>query len=1377
MGVQFAGNILVQSNGGPLPISLGGTGQTSASAAITALLPLQSGQSGKALVSNGTVAAWQNLSGTPGGSDTAIQYNDAGSFGGNTFLTINKSTGAVTSTSTLTNQGILISKAAATLRQIDFQTSGSDRWFLQANTTAESGSNAGSNFELVRIADNGTTQNVVYTVSRATGVMDFAVAPTVAGSPISGASVAGSNTQIQYNNSGAFGASAQFSWDDSARVFTLGSTVTANGTTITGRTGAGAAADLTISGGTGAGTQSGGALTIQAGVSTTELSGGANPGPNLVLKGGTGGGNSPTGGVIILSTSPDYIANQTERLRINYNGAFGLSGANFGTSGQVLTSQGSGSAPIWSTAAAGTVTSVSVTTANGVSGSVATATTTPAITLTLGAITPSSVASTGAVSGTSLSSSGNISTTSASARITGDFSTSATVLSRTFFQSSTTNGNTIISAMPNGTGTTSAIALGNTTALNTNGSAFTQYGINGSVTSIVSSNIGATGTALPLAFTVNPDANATPNLQINANGNWSLAGTAGTNGQVLTANTGAAPTWQTFSASALSNTTTLGTVTNSAVSITGISGTTSASSPMSITAGATSTGTGNSLTLSGGSPAAGSVSGAVTIQTVANGTGGTGAISITTATTTGNGATAGSVSITGGDATNTTAGTGGSVSLTAGSGFTASGQITIQAGPNLNVSGNTTAGRVTIQGGTTTSTVGGATGVGGSILINGGLGSASVAGGSIVFQTAANGSFTERMRITAAGAFTMAGTTGTNGQVLTSNGSGVPSWAAPATSGTVTSVSVTTANGVSGSVATSTTTPAITLTLGAITPSSVASTGAVSGSSLSSTSDLTFTGTGSRIILNNPATLPNRTMIVSGTSNSFSSLGIVPNGTGNQSEFVTTWGNAAGTGNTNNLTTNFSYGGILMDGTGGAAAVLNLYSARSGTGVAMPIIFSTGTTGVTGSERMRIDNVGAVTFAGGSTGTNGQVLTSNGSGVPSWATPSVSTLGNSTTLGTTTNTALSITGLAGTTSASSPMTITASSTTTGTGNSLTISAGATSNSGSAGGALVLKSGDGTNNTAGAVTIHADGTSNSGGAVTVRGGNGAAGSGAAGGNLTLQAGDASATSGLGGSATLRAGASAGGSASGTVTITGGNNGGAIAGGAVTISGGTVTSAQSNTNGGAVTINGGTVQAGATGTSTGGDIIFQTATLNTLAERMRVTAAGAVQFPSSGRITGDFSNGTVLSRTIFQTSTSNGNTNLTAMPNGTGNGSAIALGNTTALGTNGSQFVQLAVSSTTSSILSGTIGGTGTALPFTITVGATTNMTVSTAGNVSIGTASLATNATNGFPYIPTCAGTPTGAPTAITGYAPMVIDSTNNKLYFFAGGSWRLVTST
>ena len=61
----------------------------------------------------------------------------------------------------------------------------------------------------------------------------------------------------------------------------------------------------------------------------------------------------------------------------------------------------------------------------------------------------------------------------------------------------------------------------------------------------------------------------------------------------------------------------------------------------------------------------------------------------------------------------------------------------------------------------------------------------------------------------------------------------------PAGLGTVTSVSVTNANGVSGTVATATTTPAISLTLGAITPTSVN----FGGSTLSSYISSSFTGT------------------------------------------------------------------------------------------------------------------------------------------------------------------------------------------------------------------------------------------------------------------------------------------------------------------------------------------------------------------------------------------------------------------------------------------------------------------------------------------------------------------------------------------------------
>ena len=54
----------------------------------------------------------------------------------------------------------------------------------------------------------------------------------------------------------------------------------------------------------------------------------------------------------------------------------------------------------------------------------------------------------------------------------------------------------------------------------------------------------------------------------------------------------------------------------------------------------------------------------------------------------------------------------------------------------------------------------------------------------------------------------------------------------------------------------------------------------------------------------------------------------------------------------------------------------------------------------------------------------------------------------------------------------------------------------------------------------------------------------------------------------------------------------------------------------------------------------------------------------------------------------------------------------------------------------------------------------------------GSVALATTATNGFLYVPTCAGTPTGTPTAITGMVPIVVNTTNNKLYFYSGGAWR-----
>jgi len=67
-----------------------------------------------------------------------------------------------------------------------------------------------------------------------------------------------------------------------------------------------------------------------------------NSGEFAVVSGGTGGNN-------YLSFYTSASASPTEKLRIASNGAFGLNGANYGSSGQVLTSQGSGSPVQWAT--------------------------------------------------------------------------------------------------------------------------------------------------------------------------------------------------------------------------------------------------------------------------------------------------------------------------------------------------------------------------------------------------------------------------------------------------------------------------------------------------------------------------------------------------------------------------------------------------------------------------------------------------------------------------------------------------------------------------------------------------------------------------------------------------------------------------------------------------------------------------------------------------------------------------------------------------------------------------------------------------------------------------------------------------------------------
>ena len=58
-----------------------------------------------------------------------------------------------------------------------------------------------------------------------------------------------------------------------------------------------------------------------------------------------------------------------------------------------------------------------------------------------------------------------------------------------------------------------------------------------------------------------------------------------------------------------------------------------------------------------------------------------------------------------------------------------------------------------------------------------------------------------------------------------------------------------------------------------------------------------------------------------------------------------------------------------------------------------------------------------------------------------------------------------------------------------------------------------------------------------------------------------------------------------------------------------------------------------------------------------------------------------------------------------------------------------------------------------------------------GTVFCGAGAIATNSTSGMLCVPTCAGAPSGAPT-LTPWAPLLVDTTNNKLYFYSSGAWR-----
>ena len=163
---------------------------------------------------------------------------------------------------------------------------------------------------------------------------------------------------------------------------------------------------------------------------------------------------------------------------------------------------------------------------------------------------------------------------------------------------------------------------------------------------------------------------------------------------------------------------------------------------------------------------------------------------------------------------------------------------------------------------------------------------------------------------------------------------------------------------------------------------------------------------------------------------------------------------------------------------------------------------------------------------------------------------------------------------------------------------------------------------------------------------------------------------------------------------------------------------------------------------------------------------------------GKIRGDFStslSSTGSSRSYVQTNTANSRTHFSVVPNG------VPVSGAT------SAFMAFGMNDTSTSsyvgLFSNPLGGvnvlqsnantTGTVYPLRLLVGnsGSHGITLYPTKDVIVNSEVVATTATSGFLYIPTCAGVPTGVPTAYANTAPLVIDSTNSKMYFYSGGAW------
>lgn len=216
----------------------------------------------------------------------------------------------------------------------------------------------------------GATETLAFTAGSNISISESAGAVTIAAT---GGSPGGSDTQIQYNNGGSFGGISSFTYDDTtdSEKFVISASSDQELVRIT-QTGSGNAfvvEDAANPDNTRFAISSTGAVGIGAHPDSSQSlfaagnikANGASEGQRF-LAGQDGSASSPrysrsndqnTGMFFSAADELAFSTGGSERFRIASSGQFGIAGANYGTAGQVLTSQGSSAAPSWTTLSTG----------------------------------------------------------------------------------------------------------------------------------------------------------------------------------------------------------------------------------------------------------------------------------------------------------------------------------------------------------------------------------------------------------------------------------------------------------------------------------------------------------------------------------------------------------------------------------------------------------------------------------------------------------------------------------------------------------------------------------------------------------------------------------------------------------------------------------------------------------------------------------------------------------------------------------------------------------------------------------------------------------------------------------------------------------------